>query len=1824
MKNLLTPFLVSFLLFLASCSGGGVSITAFSPTGEVEEYTTFEVEFSEALAPEDKLGEWFDGDYIEFEPTVSGKYKWDAPNKLLFSPDTPLKPGQDYTAKVTDKVLANTDKKGSFESVNFHTEYFDAVRVEFFWTQIPHSEFKVSVRANLYFNYEVDPKAINDYLEVEKAGEAVKNFTVVTTEPDKIIAVDFGEVQQTEKFQEFKIKIKSGLASIATERPMSEAREYDVKLDPLTRLAVTNVSSGYDGQKGWIEVFTTQAVDEKDIRKFVKISPRKDFKILTTTNSFRLEADFEPGTMVVLNVNKGLPGMYGGQMDDAYSQEVVMADLSPDLKFSDKSGQYLMRGGMENLKVEAVNVQRANVKIYEVFANNLLYYFYSRGGGYYSDNCCGVQNGFVSSTSDGGGGDEYYDDYYYDDYYYYGSDVGNYGRLLHSDSVILGDNKNRREAFTVNLNKFLDKRFGGIYVVEVRDDRDYWRKDIKIVSVSDLGIITKRSHDELFVMVNSIRTAEPLAGVDIGLISTNNQPLLTAKTDANGIAHFKNITEDIKDFVPRMVTAKLGEDFNFVDFKSTEVGLSRFDVGGKREYSPTYDTYIYGDRNLFRPGEAAHFNTIVRDKDLGTVTDLPVVLKVINPRGRIFMETKKTLNKEGSTDLEVQLPEYAATGDYSLEAYTGDDQLLSSYKFSVEEFVPDKIRVEAEANKKQLQPGEELKLDIFSEYLFGAPCSEHSYEVDVRLRHQSFYSKQYPDYSFYPRKVSNDYLSNDFGEGQLDTEGKDKYSWTAPTGVTASGIVKGTAYVTVFDATGRTVTRNVSFDYLPNDYFVGLKSNDYYVGIGNPVSFSAVAVDSRDKVLKSFAAEMEVIRYEWRTSLQKNGNGSYKYQSVRKEIQEDKKQLTLSGPSKQSFVPKQSGQYEIRLRKRGEERYTSTTFYAYGSSSSTSTSFQVDREGRIDIVPDKEKYAPGESAKLLFKTPFSGKMLVTIERDRVMDHQIVQVENNSAEITIPVTGDHLPNVFVSATIFKGHSAESATPFLVGHGYQPLMVEEASNKIDVQIEAPDRIKPRRNQEILVKTNANENVHITLAVVDEGILQIKNFKTPDPYAFMYAKRKLSVSSYDLYEYLLDEVAGMSSSVAGGEGDDGLAKRANPITAKRFKLLSFWSGVRKTDSKGEARIAVPIPQFNGAARIMAVAYTGKRFGSADKKLTITDDVVVLPSIPRFLSPNDSIVLPVSLMNTTDKSGKVEVKVTTEGPIKVTSGGTQSINMKGKDNRNVKFGLQVGNEVGKAKIIISTTGLDKVTNEVEIAVRPTSPLVVEEDFGQVKAGSSASVQIPGNFLKGTQNTTLSISKFPGIQHAGNLSYLVKYPHGCLEQTTSKLFPQLYFEDLAAAIAPEAYVDGNPVYFVKQGIRKLQSMQLSDGSLAYWPGGSYTNWWGSTFAAHFLVEAKKNGYDVQSGVLNRLLGYLSSEAADKDTYTYRSYRGNNSVLEEIRVRKEVIYSLYVLALAEKADVSLMNYYRVRPHLLTTDSKYLLAGAFALNKDWNAFKELMPQAFVAENPVRESGGSFDSPVRANAIVLSVLCDVDPNNKQVPSIVKYLSSVSSRQLYNTQDRAWTFLALGKAASRNAKADIQIDVMVAGKKVGSYDNQDWSLRSEQLNGQKVTLKASGSGAAYYFWSTEGIKKSGGDVKEEDKNIVARRQYYTRSGEVINDGKVQQGDLIVCELELKTGLLGVQNLVVSDLIPAGFEIENPRLGTSTSLSWIKNTLYPDYLDVRDDRLLLFTNMRADDTRRYYYMMRAVNAGKFKLAPLGCEAMYDPDFRSYHGAQWVRVEPK
>jgi len=365
---------------------------------------------------------------------------------------------------------------------------------------------------------------------------------------------------------------------------------------------------------------------------------------------------------------------------------------------------------------------------------------------------------------------------------------------------------------------------------------------------------------------------------------------------------------------------------------------------------------------------------------------------------------------------------------------------------------------------------------------------------------------------------------------------------------------------------------------------------------------------------------------------------------------------------------------------------------------------------------------------------------------------------------------------------------------------------------------------------------------------------------------------------------------------------------------------------------------------------------------------------------------------------------------------------------------------------------------------------------------------------------------------------------------------------------------------------------------------------------------------------------YLAQRAKEQSTFDYVTYMPTGRTIKKI-ANKEIIYSLYVLAMNGEGDIATMNYYKARPHLVSEDMRYLLAGSFALMGRWNNYYEIVPSAFTPERTDRLTGGCFDSDIRANAIMLNVLLEVEPASKQIPSIVKYLTQNADR-MYSTQETSFALLALGKAASLNAEANVTVDILMDGKSINKFSGKDLTVTDDKLNAANITLKASGKGEVYYFWSAEGVKTNE-KVKEEDSYMQIRRSFYSyKTGRLIPDFRFYQGELIVCKIELTGYDRNAENIVITDLIPAGFEIENPRLNPATELKWIpKNPMNVQFMDIRDDRLLLFTGLKRNQTNDFYYLLRVVNQGTYQLPVIGAEAMYDQEYHSYHGAGVVKI---
>ena len=530
-----------------------------------------------------------------------------------------------------------------------------------------------------------------------------------------------------------------------------------------------------------------------------------------------------------------------------------------------------------------------------------------------------------------------------------------------------------------------------------------------------------------------------------------------------------------------------------------------------------------------------------------------------------------------------------------------------------------------------------------------------------------------------------------------------------------------------------------------------------------------------------------------------------------------------------------------------------------------------------------------------------------------------------------------------------------------------------------------------------------------------------------------------------------------------------------------------------------------------------------------------------------------------------------------------------------------------------------EKFEDATEISVRPPSTLQKVTGSGSIAGGNSQKLNIGlSDFIPGSSNYSLIVSRSPAIELADQLKYLVEYPYGCTEQTVSSAFPQLYYGDMADLMQLNKQQNKlNANTNIMEAIRKIKMRQLYNGAVTLWDGEGKEDWWATIYSAHFLLEAKKAGFDVDNSLLETMLNYITNRLKKRETINYYYNRDQNKKIAP----KEVAYGLYVLALAGKTNVPAMNYYKSNPSSLALDSRYLLSAAYATAGDRRSFTSLLPSSFTGEESVAQTGGSYYSDVRDEAIALNALIDADPGNAQVPTMAKHVSDkLKSRYWLSTQERAFAFLALGKLARTANKSDATAEIKVDGKMIAKVDGGQWRGDKAALKGNNIEIITKGTGRLYYFWQTEGISTSG-KYKEEDSYMKVRKHFYDRFGNAINGNTFKQNELVIIGISLeKSFSTPIENVVLTDLLPAGFEIENPRTKEIPGMDWIKDGATPTALDVRDDRIHFFVDA-ISNKQTYYYAVRAVSPGNYKMGPVNADAMYNGEYHSYTGAGMIRV---
>jgi uncharacterized protein YfaS (alpha-2-macroglobulin family) len=1802
-KFYLVPLLAAGTIFLASCKKNAITLSFTNAKGEVPQLGNLVFRFSSSLAKDSMLNAWDSTDYISFEPSIPGKFRWESPDQLVFSPSQPLNPATSYKAKIKSAVLKfskyNSIKNG--DKIAFHTPDLTLDNSQVIW--IGESNTTAVPQLDLFFNYHVDPADLKGKLEIDIDGKEA-DFSMLTQSPDNKISVRISGLKAEDKDIDAKVSIGKGLKPEKGNTSTADPIVSSLTIPSPFGLTVQNVVAEHDGMEGVVRVTTSQQLSGESIRSFIKFNPELTYTVEPSENGFTIRSDkFDVEKSYEVTITKGLRGKIGGVMKEDYNGGIGFGELEAGINFTNKKAVYLSKKGSKNIEVQITNVPKVKLIISKIYENNLL---------------LAQRYGYSPQESHNGPDYASYEDNY---------DDGDYSDEYGGGDAMLGDVIYEKEIDTrslpksgagriLNFSQFEDRLpdFKGVYHIVIRSSEDYWVKDSRYISLSDLGLIAKEGKDKIYVFTNSIKSAEPVNGVNVAVYSTNNQLIGTGSTNKDGVAEVPYSRKDFSGFKPTMVIAKTSDDFNYLPFNNTRVNTSRFDIGGKRNNPSGFDAFVYAERDVYRPGEKINFSVILRDAQWKNPGDVPLKMKFLMPNGKELKTFRKSLNEEGSVEGSIDIATAAITGSYTLEVYTSTDILLATKNFSVEEFVPDRIRVSAKLDKEFLRSGDAAKLTINAMNFFGPPAANRKYETEIQVKQKYFSSPKFDGYDFSLANQTS-FFDKVVMEGVTNAAGNAVVDYTAPATYANMGALQTSFFTTVFDETGRPVSRGSTVDVFTQDVFFGIKQDWFYYYPLNQTVKLNLAAANKDGNATSATARVEVIKHEYRTVLTKSGS-YFRYESQKEDKLMIEQQINVGNNTVYSYIPRSPGDYEVKVYRPGANSYVSRSFYSYGSYGGNNNSFEVNNEGNIEIEVDKKSYLTGEKVKALFKTPFSGKMLVTMETDHVISHQYVEVTNRTASLDLSLDADHVPNVYITATLIKPHEVADI-PLTVAHGFKNVTVEDKSRKITVKVDAAKTVRSKTHQK--VKVTATPGSFVTLSAVDNGVLQVSDFKTPDPYDYFYQKKALQVTAFDLYPLLFAEVRARMSST-GGDGGFDMEKRSNPMPAKRIKVVSYWGGIKKANSSGVAEFEFDVPQFSGELRLMAVSYKGQSFGAADNTMTVADPVVVSTALPRFLSPGDTVNVPVTLTNTTDKPANVTAMIAVEGPMKIVGGNNQSVSLAAKGEGVAIFKVVADPAINVGKVTVTVNGMgEKFTDATEISVRPPSTLQKSTGYGSVTGGNTQKVSITlSDFMPASVNYSLVVSRSPVLELGEQLKWLVQYPYGCTEQTVSAAFPQLYYGDLSDLMQLNKQQNKlNANSNILEAIRKIKMRQLYNGAVTLWDGEGKEDWWTTIYAAHFLLEAKKAGFDVDNSLLETMLNYINNRLKNKETITYYYNRDQNKKIAP----KEVAYGLYVLALAGRTNVPAMNYYKANTALLALDSRYLLAAAYATAGDRKSFSAMLPASFSGEVSVPQSGGSYYSDVRDEAIALNALIEVDPANAQVGTMIKHVADkLKTRQWLSTQERAFAFLALGKHAKAANNSAATAEIKVNGKTIAKVDGGQWTGDMKALGNNNVEIVTKGSGRLYYFWQAEGISASGA-YKEEDSYLKVRKHFFDRNGKPITSNIFKQNDLIIIGLSLERSFnTPIENVVITDLLPAGFEIENPRTKEIPGMDWIRDAMTPTALDVRDDRIHFFVDANSNK-QTYYYAVRAVSPGNYKMGPVSADAMYNGEYHSYNGAGMIRV---
>ncbi len=1335
------------------------------------------------------------------------------------------------------------------------------------------------------------------------------------------------------------------------------------------------------------------------------------------------------------------------------------------------------------------------------------------------------------------------------------------------------------------------------------------------IFASQLGIVAKegRNHTMLFAVSNLIST-EPEAGVLLQLFNFQNQLMESIKTDDQGFA-----VVDLKK-KPFLLVAKKGNQFGYLRLDDgTALSVSNFNVSGQ-EITNGMKGFIYGERDVWRPGDTLYLNFILETTS-GVEENHPVIYKLFNSKNQLVERRVVTTNINGFYLLTSQTKKDAPTGNWRAEVQVGNS--IFSKRVKIETIKPNRLKIELGLPKDDLLGKENTVLPIKSMWLHGSPAKSLKAKVEVLFTKSSTQFENYMNYTFTDPASHFSQREQTIYEGTLDEGGKGNIPLKLEGLDNAPGMLNMWFTSRVFESGGDFSTSVTKAKYSPFSSYVGVRmpeSEDNWYKTDTDYSPEIVVVSESGKPVAGDNLEARLYKINWRwwwesgsENLAHYVSGSYYKPIASWKIKDAKQKSTLKLNVKYTNW-EDNGRYFLWVKDNTSGHSTGIPFYMskWGGWRSEGSG---DGATMLSVRTDKEKYNVNDDIEVTIPSSKAGKALVSLENGtEVLDMFWVKTSDKQTSFKVKAKPEMAPNFYVNVSLIQPYgNAENDAPLRL-YGIVPVLVEDTETILKPVLKTQNEIEPETKYTVEVSEKNNKKMTYTLAIVDEGLLGLTNFKTPNPHHAFYQREALGVKTWDLYDYVAGAY-GARLEKAFAVGGDGEMMESDKKEANRFKPVVQFAGPFTLEAGKKQKHEFEMPNYIGAVRMMVVAGNQGAYGHEELSVPVRKGLMLLATVPRVLAPLETFDLPVDVFALKDVVKNVTISVKANDLFEVLGDEQNKLEFAGIGNKMTFFKLKVKGQSGVGKIVVEArAGSEQARYEVEVQVRnPNLPLTVQQSK-LVKGDESwkTELQCPGESQ--TNEAWVEISGFPALNLSKHIDDLIHYPHGCVEQLTSSVFPQLFLENLTEVTAEQKLeIETN----VRKVLVKLQSYQLGSGGFSYWPGALSVNKWASNYVGHFLICAENAGYSLPYGLKDKWLRFQKSEARNwkQDQYFANYYELRNYDLIQS-------YRLYTLALAGSPDIGAMNRLREKSNK-SADVSWRLASAYILAGKKEAARQLVSGLSTEIKDYNEFGGTFGSSLRDKAMLLEALTLLGEQDNAFKMLQNISEDMNARNWLSTQTAAWCLFSAAQFAAQfyGDDGETQFELLANGEKQKLRTKipvVNIPVRNLQKNKISVDYQNKGKDATFVRVVTKGIP-AGVDSTSSANNLILNVRYLDASGNPVNPASILQGTDFRMEVSVAHSgkRVNYEEMVLATLFPSGWEILNKRIGDVPG-----NQAGFEYQDIRDDRIYTYFDLDMNKQKTFVFYLNAAYKGQFYSPPVSCEAMYDNSVSAQKAGEMVEVK--